>query len=192
MGVTTDYLGHIEIVPPLNDSEMAYLHAFARSRRCWRPGGPYEVEPADPPTRNTDIDTERHNSIAEGQPSLWCQWTPCPQGCCLGWDGHEKFYAGTLWMQYLIDHFLRPGALAQSSGRREFADFTFDHRTDGIIVGHQQDNRELFAIRVIDGEVSREVLRRGDPMPWDEPGWWTDLLEEPAPSRSTRRRLGRK
>ena len=113
----------------------------------------YEVEPADPPTRTTDIDTERHNSIAEGQPSLWCQWTPCPQGCCLGWDGHEKFYAGTLWMQ---------------------------------------DNRELFAIWVIDGEVSREVLRRGDPMPWDEPGWWTALLEEPAPSRSTRRHLGRK
>jgi hypothetical protein len=45
MGVNTDYLGHVEIVPNLNQAEYDYLHAFARSRRSYRPGGPYAVSP---------------------------------------------------------------------------------------------------------------------------------------------------
>jgi hypothetical protein len=45
MGVNTDYLGHVEIVPNLNQAEYDYLHAFARSRRSYRSGGPYVSYP---------------------------------------------------------------------------------------------------------------------------------------------------
>ena len=31
MGVSANYLGHVEIVPTLNQAEYDYLHAFARS-----------------------------------------------------------------------------------------------------------------------------------------------------------------
>jgi hypothetical protein len=48
MGVSTNYLGHFEIVPSLNQAEYDYLHAFARSRRSYRPEGPYAVSPEDP------------------------------------------------------------------------------------------------------------------------------------------------
>ena len=48
MGVNTDYLGHVEIVPNLNQAEYDYLHALARSRRSYRSGGPNAVIPEDP------------------------------------------------------------------------------------------------------------------------------------------------
>ena len=47
MGTTTDFIGHINIDPPLNDAEQNYLMAFAASRRYARPGGQYDV-PGNP------------------------------------------------------------------------------------------------------------------------------------------------
>jgi len=41
-----------------------------------------------------------------GQPGLWCQWVPNEDGTALEWDGNEKFYNYTKWLQYLLDHFL--------------------------------------------------------------------------------------
>lgn len=174
MGVSTTYIGHIEIEPPLNAAERSYLQAFAGSRRCWRRSGPYAVTPSDPEYTSTD----RYNRIAQGQPSLWCQWVPCYRRCCLSWNGTEKFYAGASWLQYLMDHFLRPGAEAASSKARQFSGFTFDHRMDGVIAGRQEDTRELFLLRVDDSRLTQEVLRPPDPMPWDE--WWPGPLGETA------------
>jgi hypothetical protein len=120
MGYTTDFIGHVEISPPLNKSEQLYLSAFAQSRRWQRPGGPYEVpgnpaaEAAEAADRPTDLDA--YNNTAAGQPSLWCGWQPCWDGCCLTYDGREKFYGATSWMQYLIDHYLTPQARAETSG----------------------------------------------------------------------------
>ena len=174
MGVTTRYLGHVEISPPLNQDEYDYLRLFSRSRRSFREGGPYEVFPFDPheeaPHLHGDAAAERINRIAEGQPGYWCQWVPCPQGCCLAWDGREKFYAGPAWLQYLIDHFLRPGALAEAGGGVQFRRFTFDHDVNGVVVGQQGDNRALFSLTVEHGEVARTTLMRGERMPWD-PGY---------------------
>jgi hypothetical protein len=158
MGVSTNYLGHVEIVPSLNQSEYDYLRAFARSRRSYRPGGPYAVSPEDPHTGSSEREVERYNRIAKGQPGYWCQWVPCPHGCCLVWNGHEKFYAGPAWLQYLIDHFLRRDVYAKTSGGSQFAGFTFNHEMNGMIVGEQDDNRELFLLRVEANEVTREIL----------------------------------
>jgi hypothetical protein len=213
MGVKTDYLGHVEIVPNLNQAEYDYLRAFARSRRSFRPEGPYAVHPEDPHTGSSEREVELYNKIAKGQPGYWCHWEPCPHGCCLGWNGMEKFYAGQAWLQYLIDHFLRRGAHAKDSGDPQFREFTFDHKMNGIIVGEQKDNRELFILRVVANEVARETLRRGDPdLPWelgylgleDRP-WlagerpWRSSLDFPPPElelvpqpQSTRRRRIRK
>lgn len=182
MGVTTRCLGHVSIDPPLNQPEYDYLRLFARSRRSFREGGPYAVLPVDPheeaPTLHGDAAADRANLIAEGQPGYWCQWVPCPRGCCLSWDGHEKFYAGGPWLEYLVDHFLRPGAFAEADGSFWFRGFTFDHDVNGVVVGEQGDNRELFSLTVEHGEVVRRTLRRGEPMPWDagyvekdEPPW---------------------
>ena len=120
MGHTTDFLGHINVEPRLNDAEVAYLTAFSKSRRCDRAGGPYAV-PMNPYVDDADaLDTETANRTPDGQPGYRCHWVPCVDGCCLAYDGNEKFYGPDRWLAYLIDHFLRPGALAAASGEHWF------------------------------------------------------------------------
>jgi hypothetical protein len=51
MGVNAEYLGHVGIVPSVNQAEYDYLHAFARSRRSYRPGGPIRRNPRRPTHR---------------------------------------------------------------------------------------------------------------------------------------------
>jgi hypothetical protein len=93
---------------------------------------------------------------------------PCPHGCCLVWNGHEKFYAGPAWLQYLIDHFLRRDARAATRGGSQFAGFTFNHEMNGMIVGEQDDSRELFLLSVEANEVTKQILRQDDPvLPWE-------------------------
>ena len=90
------------------------------------------------------------------------------------------------WLRYLIEHFLRPGARAGSSGLGYFEEFTFDHVLDGVVAGSRRDTCELFLIDVLDNKVTKTVLRRGDPQPWE-----LDLLpyqEESDRSRTRRPR----
>jgi hypothetical protein len=49
---------------------------------------------------------------------------------------------------------------------------------NGIIVGEQGDNRELFLLRIEANEVTKEILRRGDPvLPWER--GYRDLDDRP-------------
>ena len=181
MGYSTDFLGHIDISPPLNPSEVEYLTAFGESRRWDRPGGPYEVPDnprldavvlgdPDPVTGVPSVrapvsagsdDHERFNRTAPGQPQLHCQWIPCPSGCCLSYDGHEKFYEPTAWMRYLIDHFIKPGAAASRSGLECFEQFTFDHEMNGVVAACRRDTRRLWVIEVDSNVVTERDLYRG-------------------------------
>jgi hypothetical protein len=43
---------------------------------------------------------------------LWCKWEPDDTGEYIGWEGGEKFYDYVEWLQYLIDHFLKPWGIA--------------------------------------------------------------------------------
>ena len=114
------------------------------------------------------VEVDRYNTPAPGQPELWCHWVPCWDGCCIAFDGLEKCYAPIPWLRYLIDHFLKPEAVAAESGHSQLAGFTFDHRLDGLVVGCRRDTKELFAIEVVDNVVTERVLRGADPR-------WLDL-----------------
>jgi hypothetical protein len=161
MGYSTDFIGHLDIEPPLNDDEVEYLTVFFASRRCRREGGPYAV-PGNPRAENLDGSWgDGGNQCAEGQPNLWCDWTVCWDGCCLTWNGTEKSYAMIAWLRYLIEHFLAPGGLAE--GDPLLTGFTFDHRLSGVIAGCRRDTKELFVVRVVDNVLTEEVLRPPDP-----------------------------
>ena len=124
MGFSTDFVGHIDIEPPLNDAEIAYLLAFAGSRRFDRTD-PYEV-PGNPRAEAGDgVEPDRYNRPAPGQPDLWCDWQVCWDGCCITWSGKEKSYSMEPWLGYVVDHFLKAGAEAEGDPR--FEEFTFDH-----------------------------------------------------------------
>lgn len=186
MGYTTDYVGHIDIVPPLNDEEVEYLTAFRESRRCQRPGGAYDV-PGNPWAEEpSEFPVDDYNRVADGQPELWCNWSVCWDGCCLAWNGTEKSYAMVEWLRYLIAHFLRPRAKA--SGHSGFEDFTFDHRLDGMVVGCRRDDKELFAITVTGNRVTERVLRRADTRYVDRPPLAYEIENDRWAEMSGRRR----
>jgi len=185
MGYTTDFVGHLDIQPPLNDAEIEYLLAFSASRRFTR-DTPYDV-PGNPRAETSEgVESGLYNRPPQGQPDLWCDWQVCWDGCCMSWSGKEKSYAMVEWLRYVIDHFLKPGAMAASDSR--FTAFTFDHTVNGTVVGCRRDNKELFMIRVGDNEVTREVITAADaryldypPLPYEQE---IDLEE----ARASRRR----
>tara|TARA_B100000287_G_scaffold199541_1_gene188573 strand:- start:2419 stop:3009 length:591 start_codon:yes stop_codon:yes gene_type:complete len=63
-----------------------------------------EVESYDGSTFKTDS----YNNAPIGQPGLWCKWVPTDNGKEIEWNGHEKFYDYTEWIEYIIEHFLTP------------------------------------------------------------------------------------
>lgn len=192
MGFTTDFIGHIDIAPSLNEAEITYLTAFSHSRRYHRGGSPYDV-PGNPRADDAlEVKPSRYNSVAPGQPGLWCDWVPCWGGCCLAFNGKEKFYDPVPWLRYLVTHFLRPGAVAQSSGHESLEGFTFDHVLAGMVVGCRRDNKELYAIRVRNNQVRERILRPADKKYVDRPPLPYELAIDREREDGVRRRRGRK
>lgn len=120
MGYTTEFEGRVTVTPPLNPAEIAYLNAFADTRHI-DGRDVYDVSDRGP----------RGNVPGPEVPGYYCQWVPTEDGTGIKWDGSEKFDYSVEWMQFLIDHFLRPGAHAQ--GRPGFEGFAFDHTVNGRI-----------------------------------------------------------
>lgn len=129
MGYTTDFVGSFLFNGQLELNHQNYLKAFAETRRMKRdlekatliqdrirtavelPLGVeagYFVGGTGMMGQNNDASVIDHNHPPEGQPGLWCQWTPTDDGYGITWDGGAGFYHYTEWLTYLIDHFLRP------------------------------------------------------------------------------------
>lgn len=164
MGYTTEFDGSVAVTPPLNEAEITYLNDFGDTRRMDRANGPYYAKARNHGVSSinelngfNDKDVRNQNQPPAGQPGLWCQWRPTEDGAGLEWDGSEKFYAAEEWMRYLIDHFLRPGALALDSPHADprFEDFTFDHVVNGEIIAQGEDPEDRWKLVVTDNVVER-------------------------------------
>jgi hypothetical protein len=169
MGYTTDFIGHVEIYPPLNEQEMNYLTAFSQSRRYDRRGDPYAVPGNPAAERDEQLPAEVANTVSIGQPGYWCDWTPCWEGCCLSLTGREKTYRPAEWLRYLVDHLLGFEALARAERHPQLRGFTFDHELDGLVIGCRRDTKELSAILVEGNQVEEIVLHPADPRYRDYP-----------------------
>lgn len=159
MGLHTKYLGHVVIEPVLAPAEVDFLRSFNATRHC---GDISPLTVAGHPEdndRNGDVDA--YNRQAPGMPGLWCPWSCCSSGCCLHWDGAEKPYNGEQWLCYLIDTFLRPGAVLSADAQARGLGLTFDHVLSGMLVGERQETSELFALEVARNKVIRRVLVAG-------------------------------
>jgi hypothetical protein len=49
---------------------------------------------------------------SSGRPCVYCQWTPTADGTGIVWDMGEKFYGWLEWLEYIIQHQLRPQGYA--------------------------------------------------------------------------------
>lgn len=83
-----------------------------------------------------DFASEYHS---EG-PGGYCQWVPTDDGTGLCWDGNEKFYNYTAWLEFLIEKFFKPWGITLSgsvswSGEDPGdtgAIYTKDHRVKAV------------------------------------------------------------
>lgn len=87
MGYTTTFTGKFKFSRPLNEKETELLRKFNDTRHgC----GCHHYD---------------------GMPGFWCKWDCTADGQYLEWDGNEKFYNFTAWLQYLITNFFEPNGI---------------------------------------------------------------------------------
>ena len=133
-----------------NAQEIDYLTKFSETAHMRRRNGPYFVE-----GRGTEDDSDviDHNNPPKGQPGTWCQWVPTADGRHIEWDGGENFYDSEAWMTYLIDHFLKNGALAPLDFLRK------NHVVNGRIKASGEDRDDNWVLIVKDNTVSSKRLQ---------------------------------
>lgn len=160
MGYTTDFYGKFTVEPALRPEHAEYLRAFAETRRMKRNA---EKLPSDPKRAAVGLPVgsegayfvggggfagqDHHASILnynaqpEGQPGLWCQWVPTPDGDGLEWDGREKFYNYVEWLKYFIAHFLAP----------------WGYTVNGMVEWQGEDRFDVGRIKVSDNVVKTQT-----------------------------------
>jgi len=169
MGYTTYFDGQVTIDPPLNATEVKYLNMFADTRRMKRKNGDYYVGGGGFKGQDHEPDILDYNSPPDEQPSLWCQWVPANvvmddddetpiSANALEWDGGEKFYNATEWMQYLIDHFIGENPLAKLNNPEHF-DFLQGHTVNGEIFADGEEPGDHWKI-VVKDNIVKEVQGR--------------------------------
>lgn len=153
MGYTTDFDGQIDIVPALNQEEINFLDKFADTRRMNRKKGPYFVDGSGDFGQGNDSDIISHNTPADGQPGLWCQWVPSEKGDFLEWDHNEKFYCAAEWMAYLITHFFGENPIAKND-----LSFLQGHVLNGTISAQGEESDDNWLLHVENNIVTVERM----------------------------------
>ena len=132
MGYTTDFNGHFNLSPALNEHQIAYLNKFQEIRhmrrdadKCSKVSDPMRMAVNLPigdeceyfvnGSENLD-DTSilDYNNPPKNQPGVWCQWLPTEDGETIEWSGGEKFYDYIEWINYLNENFLKPWGIVIS------------------------------------------------------------------------------
>ena len=153
MGYSTDFSGSIQITPPLNPQEVAFINQFADTRRMDRKLGPYFIDQDGNYGQNHKADILDYNSPPEGQPGLWCQWEAELDGSCLKWNGAEKFYNSSDWMAYLLEHFICEVPAAKLIDPDTLGWLPGGHTASGVIYALGEEYEDAWRLIVEDGHV---------------------------------------
>lgn len=134
MGYTTTFDGQFDVTPALQPEHAAYLRAFAYTRRMKRSAAKTTLRP-DFTREAVSLPVGSEGAYFVGaqedygqefgaadiidpdnppteQPSLWCNWVPNDDDTAIVWNGEEKFYNYTAWLEYLVQRFLAPWGYA--------------------------------------------------------------------------------
>lgn len=166
MGYDTHFDGLFKLDRPLTPEHAEYLRAFARSRRMKRdpavaatlpdplrvaaglpigPDGGYFVGTAmNNCGQAHDSSVVDYNDAPNGQPGLWCQWTPTIDRTGVMWDGNDGFYCYVEWLEYLLAHFLKPWGYVLA----------------GEVHWQGEDAEDFGRIRVVRNQVTTSTGRR--------------------------------
>src|SRR4051812_36031350 len=155
MGYQTDFIGYLQIEPPLGARERAFINRIS---------GSLFLQESRDSLHVADEDDEVLRALVSRPPRGWSNWTACPQGGCLSYDGGDKANHMVPWLKFLMATFLVPGAAADG-----VRGVTCDHVLNGMVVGSRRDNRELYSVTVRDNDVEIELLWPGNPRWSDYP-----------------------
>lgn len=155
MGYQTDFVGYLQIEPPLTERERSYINRIS---------GSLYLQDSEAGLRVADEDDEVLRELVSQAPRGWSNWTVCPQGCCLSYDGGDKANHMVPWLKFLMATFLVAGATAEG-----ITGMTCDHVLSGMVVGSRRDTRELYSITVRENVVDVELLWPGKPQWSDYP-----------------------
>ena len=127
MGYTTEFDGQFSITPSMKPEHVKYINQFSETRRMKRDAkiaetfsdpvriavglpigkfGEYFVGSPENCGQNHDASILSINDPSPTQPGLWCNWSITEDGNYLEWNGSEKFYYYTEWLEYIIKNFL--------------------------------------------------------------------------------------
>lgn len=154
MGYQTDFVGYLHITPNLSEREIEVLNGISSSSF---------IAPQRSRPRAVDHTDAVRGVLTRGAPRGHSNWSVCPTGCCLSYDGGDKANHMAPWLKFLMQTFLVAGATVSDEDGLEF--FTCNHVLNGMVVGSRRDNRELYSITVRENNVEVELLWPG------VPGW---------------------
>lgn len=130
MGYRTDFLGTLQFNKEVTEELKNFINGFSRTRKmrrsndkikeifpdwedkCYKGSlgidGEYFIGGSGYAGQEHDSSILNYNYPPSTQPGLWCQWIINDDNE-LEWDGGEKFYNYTEWLEYLIENFFKPG-----------------------------------------------------------------------------------
>jgi len=151
MGYTTDFVGQFNLNRQLDGDTHEFLTRFNETRRMKRKvdkkygvEGEFYVLGDGFSGQKNDPTIVSYNDPPQTQPGLWCQWKPSKDGMHLIWDGGEKFYHYTEWIQYIIEKILKPRG----------------YILNGEVKWQGEDPEDSGTIRVVKNQV--EVVQSGE------------------------------
>lgn len=160
MGYTTKFIGQFNVHPRMSKEHAEYLAAFSARRRMGRDPaiaselpdpkraavglpigneGGYFVGGSGYAGQERDRSVIDFNREPSGQPGLRCQWTPAKDRRGLKWNGVERFYDYTEWLNYLIEHFLEP----------------WGYKVDGEVRYAGEDRTDRGVVRIVKGRAKK-------------------------------------
>ena len=124
MGYTTEFAGRFNLDRPLTPEHATYLNRFNQTRRVQRNAELAETLPDSTRlavnlpigiegeyfvgSNEKDASIINYNAPPKSQPGLWCDWKPTVDHRGIEWDGMEKFYYYTEWLEYYLKNFIIP------------------------------------------------------------------------------------
>jgi len=86
------------------------------------------------------LDIIDYNKPPKSQPSLWCQWMIETDKQIIRWDGGEKFYHYTEWIEYIIEKILNPRG----------------YFVNGAVTWQGEDNEDAGQIEIVNNKVNEK------------------------------------
>lgn len=81
-----------------------------------------------------------NTEVFDGYPGFWCDWVPTDDRLGIEWNGSEKFYSYTEWLQLIVSRFLEPNGY-KLNGEVMWRGEDFEDR--GILVAYNNEITEV-------------------------------------------------